>query len=59
LQPNFVIIDDKKARNEAVSLGLLPIFTTDVLRLAAERQLIPSYQAILTQLAQQRIYLPE
>ena len=58
-QPDFVILDDKKARNEAVALGLFPIFTTDVLRLAAQRQIIPSYQAVLAALAQHRIYLPE
>lgn len=58
-KPDFVILDDKKARNEAVALGLTPIFTTDVLYLAAERQIIPSYQVVMAQLAQHRIYLPE
>lgn len=58
-QPDFVILDDKKARKEAIALGLSPIFTSDVLRLAAQRQLIPSYQAVLVALAQHQIYLPE
>ena len=59
LQPNFVILDDKKARNEAIALGLVPIFTADVLRLAAERRIIQSYHAVMAALAQQKIYLPE
>lgn len=59
LQPDFVILDDKKARNEAIALGLIPIFTADVLRLAAERQMIQSYHAVMAALAQHRIYLPE
>lgn len=58
-QPDFVILDDKKARNEAVALGLFPIFTTDVLRLAAQRQIIPSYQAVMIELAHHQIYLPK
>ena len=59
LHPDVVILDDKKARNEAIALNLIPIFTADVLRLAAEQQLIPSYQATIAQLAQLQIYLPE
>ncbi len=57
--PNFVILDDKKARNEAIALGLLPILTADLLRLATERQIIQSYRAVMAALAQNQIYLPE
>lgn len=59
LQPDFVILDDKKARNEATALGLIPILTADVLQLAVERQIILSYQAVMAELAQHQIYLPE
>ena len=59
IQSDFVILDDKKARNEAISLGLVPIFTADVLQLAVEKQLIPSYAAAMAELTRQQIYLPE
>lgn len=56
-QADIVLMDDKKARNEAASLGLTCIFTTDVLRYAERRGLVV-YQEIMNNLNQARIYLP-
>jgi hypothetical protein len=35
-QPDIVLLDDKKARNETVSLGLFPVFTTDIIKRAVK-----------------------
>ncbi|MDM8528475.1 hypothetical protein QUF58_09730 [Anaerolineales bacterium HSG24] len=56
---NFIILDDKKARREAKELGLMPIFTADILKLAEQQQYIASYHALVVQLAQRQIYIPE
>jgi hypothetical protein len=58
-QPDIVLLDDKKARNEAVSLGLFPVFTTDIIKRAVKTGLLTSYQDVIDELALQEIYLPE
>ena len=59
MQPDIVLIDDKKARNEAKDLGLAPIFTTNLLKWAKSQKIIDSYQIIVNQLSENLIYLPE
>ena len=59
MHPDIILLDDKKARREAHALGFMPAFTADLLKWAEAQQLIPSYHAIVAQLAQQGIYLPE
>jgi uncharacterized protein len=58
LTPDLVLIDDKKARNEAKTLNLPLGFTTDILKWAEQRQIIASYAKTVQQLAQHKIYLP-
>jgi len=58
-RPDILVIDDKKARNEAKGLGFLPSFTTDILKAAAKRKLIASYENVMKQLQTLGIYLPE
>lgn len=58
-QPDIVLLDDKKARKEAGALGLIPVFTSDVLKQAAKLGLLPSYRDAMDELATQQIYLPE
>lgn len=58
IDPDFVILDDKKARKEAAAFDLALVFTTDILRWAAHKRLIDSYLHTLQQLAEQQIYLP-
>jgi predicted nucleic acid-binding protein len=59
LTPNIVLLDDRKARNEARELGLFPTFTSDVLKEAEAQGLIPSYRELFQTLYAQHIYLPE
>lgn len=59
INPDVLIIDDKKARNEAKELGFQPIFTSDILREARDRNLIESYEDVIRKLAELQIYLPE
>lgn len=56
-QADIVLMDDKKARNEAKSLELTCTFTTDVLKYAEHKGLIV-YREIMDNLYQARIYLP-
>jgi predicted nucleic acid-binding protein len=58
LHTDVVLMDDKKARNEAKALGLVPFFTTDLLYYAEQQGLIPSYRDILEELNSCRIFLP-
>ena len=53
-----IIIDDKRARNEAVELGIPIMYTTDVLKIADGDKVI-SYSDVMTQLHAIGIYLPE
>ena len=55
----LVILDDKRARNEAKELGLKLAYTADILKSAANRNLISSYADLLAQLAAINIFLPE
>jgi predicted nucleic acid-binding protein len=57
--PNIVIIDDRRARNEAVELGFSPTLTTDILKHAERQKLIPSYHDAMISLFLKGIYLPE
>ncbi|MEM7537858.1 MAG: hypothetical protein AAF639_37150 [Chloroflexota bacterium] len=54
-----LIMDDRRARNEAKELRLTIIYTTDVLKGAERRQLISSYDEVMEQLHAIGIYLPE
>lgn len=58
-RPDILVIDDKKARNEAKELGFLPSFTTDILKAAEKRKLIDSYENVMQRLHIFGIYLPE
>ncbi len=58
-QPDIVLLDDSKARKEASALGLVPVFTSDVLKRAAKIGLLASYRDAMRDLAAQDIYLPE
>jgi hypothetical protein len=55
---DLLLMDDKKARNEANDLGFPCAYTTDVLRLAEERGIIVSASEIVERLRDARIYLP-
>lgn len=59
MQADLVLLDDRKARNEAKELGLQPTMTSAVLLWAAEQRLIPSYYDALQELAAYQIYIPE
>jgi len=54
-----VIMDDKKARNEARELGLSVAYTSDILKVAESDLLIVSYADVLKKLSSIGIYLPE
>jgi len=54
---DLLLMDDRKARNEAQSLGLTCALTSDVLRYA-ELQGLVDYQAVVDTLRYHRIYLP-
>lgn len=58
-QPDILLLDDKKARKEAAALGLIPVFTSDVLKRSARIGLLASYQEAMQSLMAQHIYLPE
>ncbi len=58
-QADFVILDDRKAFNEAMELHLTVVSTRTVLTFAEERHLIPSYQEVEEELRQNRFYLPK
>jgi predicted nucleic acid-binding protein len=58
-QAQLVLIDDKKARYEALELGLVPVFTTDILKRAEHQRLIVSYRQVVQELKKFDIYLPE
>jgi predicted nucleic acid-binding protein len=54
----LLLIDDKKARNEAKDLGFTCGFTSDVLYYAERQRLIQSYANIVQTLRDFGIYLP-
>jgi predicted nucleic acid-binding protein len=55
----LLIIDDKKARNEAIELGFRVINTSTLLRRAEQMKLISSYENAASELEKSRIYLPK
>lgn len=57
-QADRLLIDDKKARNEAKALGFACIFTSDVLHYAERQQFITSYTDVMETLRGFGIYLP-
>ena len=57
--PDIILMDDKKARNEARELGFDSYFTTDILKNAEASKIISSYDDILIRLFKIGIYLPE
>jgi hypothetical protein len=59
MNADLLIIDDKKAANEAKALGFPVTLTTNILKLAEQRGLISSYGEIATQLGALGIFLPE
>lgn len=58
-RPDILVIDDKKARNEATELGFFPSFTTDIIKAAEKRNLIDSYDEVMQQLHLLGVHLPE
>ncbi len=61
LDADILIIDDRKARNEAVEMQIKAFlaYTTDILKQAEKEKIITSYKEIQTQLKQKNIYLPD
>lgn len=59
LQADVVLLDDRKARNEAKELGLRPAMTSAVLLWAAEHRMIPSYADAVQELRTYQLYIPE
>ena len=59
VQARAIIMDDRKARNEAKEMGFMLFYTTDLLKGAAGRGLLESYAEVVEQLAEMNIYLPE
>ncbi len=57
-QADLVLLDDRKAFNEAQELQLMVASTRTVLTLAEERHLIQSYQEVEEALRRQQFYLP-
>ncbi len=57
-QADLILLDDRKAFNEAQELQLRVASTRTILTLAEERHLIPSYQEIEEALRRQQFYLP-
>lgn len=60
LDANILILDDKKARNEAVEMKLKAFlaYTTDILKQAENEKFITSYEEVQLELMQKNIYLP-
>ena len=58
-EADFVILDDRKAFNEARELQLAAVSTRTVLTFAEERHLIPSYREIEDELRINQFYPPK
>uniref|UniRef100_UPI0040561ED1 hypothetical protein n=1 Tax=Candidatus Electrothrix sp. TaxID=2170559 RepID=UPI0040561ED1 len=58
-EADFVILDDRKAFNEARGLQLAAVSTRTVLTFAEERHLIPSYREIEDELRINQFYPPK
>jgi len=61
LNPNFVLLDDKKARKEAIDLGIKNtlLYTSTVLKLAEKEGFIKSYDEAMKNLSIQNNFIPE
>lgn len=59
MKADIVIIDDKKARNEAHEQGFVTVFTSDIFKAAEKRNFIPSYKKVQHELSRLGIYLPD
>jgi predicted nucleic acid-binding protein len=57
-QADFLIIDDRKAFNEARDQKLTAVSTRTVLRIAAEKKIIADYQTLETALKKENLFLP-
>ncbi len=57
IQADLLLIDDKKARNEAKALGFKCAFTSDILRYAEQMNLV-DYAHIVSQLRRANIFIP-
>ncbi len=58
-QAEFLIIDDKKAKNEAQELGFKVLKTSTLLKRAEKLKLISSYSEVMQELEEIKIYLPK
>lgn len=59
IQADLLIIDDKKARNEAKEFGFEVRYTSAVIKGAEKRGFIKSYSSVAKELRKMGIYLPE
>ena len=59
MNADLLILDDTKARNEAIELGFEVSYTSTVIKGAENRGLITSYSTLIHQLRAMNIYLPE
>jgi len=50
IKPDFVLLDEKLARNAAVTLGLTPFGTVGIVLLAKQKGLLPEARPVLDQL---------
>jgi len=57
-QADLLIIDDRKAFNEAREQKLTAVSTRTVLRIAAETKIIADYQTLETALKKENLFLP-
>lgn len=57
-QADILIIDDRKALNEAYEQKLNAVSTRAVLRIAAEKKIISDYQSLEIALKEQNFFLP-
>ncbi len=58
MQADVLIMDDRKAVNEAIEQGLTVVSTRAVLKVAAEKGIITSYEAVEQALRDKRFFLP-
>ncbi len=59
MNADLLIIDDKKARNEAIELGFKVSYTSTLIKGAEKRGVIDSYTHVIEELRSMDIYLPE
>ena len=59
MKADLLIIDDKKARNEAREFGFEVRYTSAIIKGAEKRGFIDSYSHVIEELRDMNIYLPE